>query len=185
MQHKSKEVKKSIVQRAVTLADMRKRMHRDAANTNKSMREYMLPTAKELHAMSTPAQKAFFSSLAMFGRAAADLLDEMAKGEAPAAATAAAAPAPKPAKAPKPAPVAVAAPAPAAAAPAPAAAATVTVPAAANGAADLMTQTRAAAKSYAEVYGREGLKEVLSKFTTGTVADVPPEKLPELIAALS
>jgi hypothetical protein len=50
---------------------------------------------------------------------------------------------------------------------------------------DIISQCRAAAKSYAEVYGREGLKEVLKKYTEGTLADVAPEKLPALLAELS
>jgi hypothetical protein len=54
-----------------------------------------------------------------------------------------------------------------------------------NGAEDLPTQARKAAKSYAEVYGREGLKEQLKKFTEGTLADIPAEKLADFIAAVS
>lgn len=50
---------------------------------------------------------------------------------------------------------------------------------------DIMAQCRQAAKSYAEVYGREGLKEVLSKYTQGTLADVSTDKLPELLKELS
>lgn len=50
---------------------------------------------------------------------------------------------------------------------------------------DLMAQCRQAAKSYAEVYGREGLKEVLSKYTQGTLADVSADRLPDLLKDLS
>lgn len=54
-----------------------------------------------------------------------------------------------------------------------------------NAVGDLMAQARAAAKSYAEVYGREGLKEVLGKYTQGTLADIPTDKLPEVLKELS
>jgi hypothetical protein len=49
----------------------------------------------------------------------------------------------------------------------------------------LATQARKAAKSYAEVYGREGLKAILVKYTEGTLADVTEEQLPALIAELA
>lgn len=130
--------------------------------------------------MSTTAQQKFFTSLAQFARSTADLLDEMGKVEV-------AEPAAKPAKAAKPAVVETPKPAPVAAvaaalAPVPV---STTPPPAVNGAGDLQAQCRKAAKGYAEVYGREGLKDVLKKYTEGTLADVPAEKLPELLVALS
>jgi hypothetical protein len=48
-----------------------------------------------------------------------------------------------------------------------------------------MKQARDAAKSYAEVYGRDGLVAVLKKYTKGTLADIPAEQLPELVKELS
>jgi hypothetical protein len=143
-------------------------------------------TNKEQNPMSTSKRTMFFVALANLARAGADALDELTSGlpthlppATVGAAPAVEAPAPKPAAAPKPAKVAKAEPTPVAVEKA-AAAPT-------NGAAagDLMAQTRAAAKAYAEVYGREGLVAVLKQFTTGTLADVSPEKLPEVIKALS
>lgn len=125
--------------------------------------------------MSTTAQQRFFASLAQFARSTADLLDEMGKGEP-------VEPTPKPAKVAKPAVVET--PKPATLAPVPVA---TTPPPAVNGAegGDLQAQCRKAAKGYAEVYGREGLKEVLKKFTEGTLADVTAAQLPELLKQLS
>lgn len=121
--------------------------------------------------MSTAAQKAFFVSLAAFARSTANLLDEMSKNDD------------APAETPKPAPAAKKkeTPAPAAAA----AAAPEAGKSQAGPTGDLVADARKAAKAYAEVYGREGLKEQLSKFTDKTLADVPADKLPELIKALS
>lgn len=43
---------------------------------------------------------------------------------------------------------------------------------------------RALCKAYVDIYGAEGLRTVMNQFTTGTVADIPPDKLPEFIAAI-
>lgn len=128
--------------------------------------------------MNTAAQKAFFTSLAAFARSTANLLDEMSKNDD--------APTEAPAKPAKPAKAAAGAadPTPTAVAPKPAAS-VAAAPAAAPVGGDLMAEARKKAKEYAEVYGREGLKEMLSKFTTGTLAEVPADKLPDLIKALS
>jgi len=141
------------------------------------MRQYR--RTKETQAMVTSAQKAFFTSLAGFARATASLLDEMGSADPTT---------PEPVKAaePKPAKVAkvAAAPAPVEHKPPPVA---TTPPPAVNGTegGDLQAQCRKAAKAYAEVYGREGLKEVLKKFTEGTLADVTAAQLPDLFKALS
>lgn len=42
-----------------------------------------------------------------------------------------------------------------------------------------------AAKGYAELYGREGLQEVMKKYTTGTIADIPADKLAAFLADIS
>jgi hypothetical protein len=146
--------------------------------------------------MSTPKRTMFFIQLAHLARAGADWLDEMTSGlpthlppsTVGAAAPAAAAPAaPVPPKKKSP-PAAAAAPAvvetPAPVAAAPAAAATNGAPIADT----IMARARAAAKGFAEVYGRDGLVDVLKKYLPGekgTLADVPADKLPDLLKELS
>jgi hypothetical protein len=148
--------------------------------------------------MSTPKRTMFFIQLANLARAGADWLDEMTSGlpthlppatvgAAAPAAPAAAAPVPPKKKSP---PAAAAAPA-VVETPAPVAAAAPAAAAPTNGApvADtIMARARAAAKGYAEVYGRDGLVDVLKKYLPGekgTLADVPADKLPDLLKELS
>lgn len=51
---------------------------------------------------------------------------------------------------------------------------------------DLMEKCREAAQGYAGVYGREGLRKILDKYVPGKpMADVPADKLPDLLKDLS
>lgn len=50
---------------------------------------------------------------------------------------------------------------------------------------DLLDQCRKAAQEYAGVYGREGLRAILNKYTDKTMADVPADKLADLLKELS
>jgi hypothetical protein len=173
------------------IAEYESRLKSPAAETKKYRRLYQdalersIDTQLEAATMSTIAQQKFFASLAAFARASADVLDELSHGGAPVEAAKPAEPA-KPAapKATKAAPVEPAKTPEVKAAPKPVEVKPAATPPT-NGSADILAQCRSAAKSYAEVYGREGLKEVLKKYTEGTLADVPPEKLPELFKELS
>jgi colicin import membrane protein len=48
----------------------------------------------------------------------------------------------------------------------------------------LLADARAAAVSYAGKHGREALRALLNEFTKGTIAEIPKEQLPAVIAKL-
>jgi hypothetical protein len=165
------------------LKEMRATMEADIARQKSDIEQYIRPSGQNREDAMNDMQKKSILALAAAAAALASATQALAASFETTETPAEPAATPAPAKKKTPA----AAPAAPAATETPAAAAPVAkpAPAAAPAGEDLATQCRKAAKAYAEVYGREGLKEVLTKFTDGTLADVAPEKLPELLKALS